>query len=149
MIVIRTATAADVDAWLALRSRLWPGTSLREHRHELAQQLAEPARFVALLALDDDGRAVGFAEAALRTDPVAGCASSPVAFLEGIYVQPAQQRRGTARALCAAVERWAVAHGCTELAADALVENGASHDFHRSVGFTPTERVIFYRKELQ
>lgn len=146
--LIRAATAADVDAWLALRTRLWPATPLAEHQWELAQQLAAPARFVALLAFDENGRAAGFAEAALRADPVNGCATSPVAFLEGIYVEEAAQRRGIGRALCAAIERWAVARGCTELASDALIENGASHDFHRSIGFAPTERVIFYRKEL-
>jgi aminoglycoside 6'-N-acetyltransferase I len=146
--LIRVATEADVDAWLSLRTRLWPATPVAQHRSELAQQLASPARFVALLALDDSGRAVGFAEAARRNDFVNGCATSPAAFLEGIFVEPKAQRRGTARALCAAVERWAVANGCTELASDALIGNAASDDFHRSIGFTPTERVIFYRKEL-
>jgi aminoglycoside 6'-N-acetyltransferase I len=149
MTMIREATAADLDAWLALRLRLWPVTPIDEHRREVAQQLAEPARFVALLAFDDGGRAVGFAEAALRADPVNGCLTSPVAFLEGIYVLPAAQRRGIARALCAAIERWAVARGCTELGSDALLDNGASHGFHRAIGFAPTERVVFYRKELK
>ena len=144
---IRAATAADAEPWLALRARLWPATPLDEHRHEIAQQLAEPRRFLALLAVAD-GRPVGFAEAALRVDPVNGCLTSPVAFLEGIYVEAARQRRGIARELCRAVERWAVAQGCTELASDALLENAASQDFHRAVGFAPTERVVFYRKPL-
>jgi aminoglycoside 6'-N-acetyltransferase I len=146
---IRAATPQDAGEWLALRMKLWPMTPADEHRNELAQQLADPARFAALLALDDNGRAVGFAEAALRADYVNGCASSPVAFLEGIYVEPSRQRRGIARALCAAIERWAVARGCTELASDAQIENGASHHFHHAIGFTPTERVVFYRKELK
>ncbi len=145
---IRAATADDTDAWLALRARLWPLTPESDHRHEIAQQLADPARFVALLACDESGRAIGFAEAALRTDYVNGCETSPVAFLEGIYVLPAAQRRGVARALAAAVGRWAVSRGCRELASDALLENEASHRFHRAIGFTPTERVVFYRKEL-
>lgn len=146
---IRQATAADLAAWLALRAKLWPMTPADEHRHELEQQLADPQRFVALLAFDDQGQPIGFAEAALRADYVNGCTTSPVAFLEGIYVEPGAQRRGTARALCAVVERWAAARGCTELASDAHVENSASHDFHRAIGFTPTERVVFYRKELK
>jgi aminoglycoside 6'-N-acetyltransferase I len=145
---IRAATADDADAWLALRARLWPLTPEREHRHEIAQQLAEPARFVALLAFDECGRAVGFAEAALRTDHVNGCETSPVAFLEGIYVPAAARRRGIARALADAVGRWAVSRGCRELASDALLDNDASHRFHRAIGFTPTERVVFYRKDL-
>lgn len=93
-------------------------------------------------------RAIGCAEATVRVDFVNGCLASPVAFLEGIFVEPAQQRRGIARARCAVLERWAVARGGTELASDAPFENDAGRDFHRSVGFTPTERVIFYQKEL-
>jgi len=146
---IRAATTADAETWLALRARLWPATPLDEHRKEITQQLAEPGRFVALLAFDDDGSAVGFAEAALRVDPVNGCLTSPVAFLEGIYVEPAKQRHGIAGALCRAIERWAVSRGCSELGSDALVENAASDRFHRSIGFVPTERVVFYRKELK
>jgi aminoglycoside 6'-N-acetyltransferase I len=145
---IRAATAADAEPWLALRAKLWPMTPADEHRREIAQQLAEPERFAALLACDESGHAIGFAEVALRSDCVNGCETSPVAFLEGIYCEPAARRQGTARALAAAVERWAAARGCRELASDALIENSASHDFHRAIGFTPTERVVFDRKEL-
>jgi aminoglycoside 6'-N-acetyltransferase I len=146
--MIRAATADNAGSWLALRTQLWPLTPEREHQSEIAQQLAEPARFVALLAFDGAGRAVGFAEAALRADYVNGCETSPVAFLEGIYVEPAAQRRGIARDLATAVERWAVAKGCRELASDAQIDNHVSHDFHRAVGFAETERVVFYRKEI-
>jgi aminoglycoside 6'-N-acetyltransferase I len=146
---VRAANAQDAADWLALRMKLWPVTPAEEHRREITQQIDDPSRFVALLALDEAGRAIGFAEAALRDDGVNGCMTSPVAFLEGLYVEPGAQRRGHARALCAAIERWAVARGCTELASDALLENAASHEFHGAVGFTPTERVVFYRKELK
>jgi aminoglycoside 6'-N-acetyltransferase I len=146
---IRAATAGDVEQWLALRAKLWPLTPADEHRGEIAQQLADPARFAALLACDESGRALGFAEVALRADYVNGCDTSPVAFLEGIWCEPQARRRGVARALAAAVERWAVAKGCRELASDALIEDAASHDFHRAIGFAPTERVVFFRKELE
>ena len=146
---IRAATAADVDVWLALRTKLWPLTPADEHRGEIAQHLADPARFAALLTCDESGRAVGPAEAALRPDHINGCETSPVAFLEGIDREPQARRHGIARALAAAVEVWAVARGCRELASDALIENAASHDFHRAIGFAPTERVVFYRKELE
>ncbi len=146
---IRAVTAADAEAWLALRARLWPLTPIDEHRREIAQQLAQPERYCALLACSEAGGAVGFAEASLRADHVNGCDTSPVAFLEGIYCDPGLRRRGVARGLVAAVERWAVAHGCRELASDAQVEHAASHDFHRAIGFAETERVVFFRKELK
>lgn len=146
---IRAAAAADVDAWLALRAKLWPLTPADEHRTEIAQHLADPARFAALLACDESGRAPGFAEAALRADHVNGCETSPVAFLEGIDCEPQARRQGLARALAAAVEGWAVARGCRELPLEALIENNASHDFIRVIGFAPTESVVFFHKEIK
>ncbi len=148
MLQIREASARDVDDWLALRIRLWPNTSLDDHRMEIAPQLRDRRRFVALLARAENGETVGLAEIALRSDPVNGCASSPVAFLEGIFVDATRRRRGVARALCEAAERWAAERGCTEFASDALLENIISRNFLQAVGFVPTERVIFFRKEL-
>lgn len=149
MVQIRKAGSRDVDDRLALRLRLWPNTSLEDHRSEIALQLRDPRRFVALLARIDGGEAVGFAEVALRVDPVNGCDSSPVAFIEGIYVDTALRRRGVARALYAAAGQWATGRGCSELASDALLDDIASRNFHQAVGFTATERVIFFRKELK
>jgi len=146
---IRAATEHDLEVWLALRLKLWPDTSFAEHRGELHALRSAPDRFCGLLAFDDDGSLIGFAEASLRFDRVPGCGRPPVAFLEGIDVAPQQRRCGVARALCAAVERWAHSLCCNELGSDARIENIGSQRFHQAVGLTPTERVVFFRKELQ
>lgn len=91
---------------------------------------------------------IGFVEAALRTDYVNGTESSPVAFVEGIYVVLEARRKGVAAALISAVESWARSLGCTELASDALLDNQSSHAFHRALGFEETERVVYFRKAL-
>jgi aminoglycoside 6'-N-acetyltransferase I len=77
-----------------------------------------------------------------------GTDSSPVAFVEGIYVVPEARRMGTARALVAAAERWAANKGCRKIASDAGLENETSHAMHRALGFQETERVVFFRKLL-
>ncbi|EBL5154416.1 GNAT family N-acetyltransferase [Salmonella enterica subsp. enterica serovar Dublin] len=46
-----------------------------------------------------DGVAIGFADASIRHDYVNGCDSSPVAFLEGIFVLPSFRQRGVAKQL--------------------------------------------------
>lgn len=89
---------------------------------------------------------MGFAEAALRHDYVNGCTTSPVAFLEGVYVRSRCRKRGVARLLCRAVERWAAGMGCSELASDTDLGNAASQQMHTALGFDETERVIYYRK---
>ena len=78
-----------------------------------------------------------------------GCETSPVGFLEGIYVDPAQRRQGMARALNAAAEQWARACGCSEFASDALLDNIDSHRMHAALGFAETERVVMFRKVLR
>jgi aminoglycoside 6'-N-acetyltransferase I len=100
------------------------------------------------LAIAPSGLAVGFVEASTRVDYVNGTNSSPVAFLEGLYVEPASRGNGVARALVAAVEGWATAQGLTELASDSPLENVSAHAAHRALGFEETERVVYFRRAL-
>lgn len=148
-IVIEPLRNAADPHWLALRRALWPHCDDAEHRAEMAAQAADPDRWAQGLARDPYGRVVGLAEAALRRDYVNGTDSSPVAFLEGVFVVPDARRRGVARALVAWVEGWGRARGCRELASDALLDNDASHAMHRALGFEETERVVFFRKSLE
>jgi aminoglycoside 6'-N-acetyltransferase I len=144
---IATATLQDAAAWFALRRALWPEASDAEHHADIARIASDPARYGAFLARDGVA-AVGFAEASLRHDYVNGCETSPVGFLEGIYITPARRQEGVARALTLAVEQWTRARGCTELASDALLENIDSHRMHVALGFAETERVVGFRKVL-
>lgn len=145
--IVRRATAGDLDAWAALRTDLWPDGSVTEHRDEAADMLADDtlANFVAEAP---DGSLAGFAEAALRHDYVNGCETSPVAFVEGIYVALEHRKADVARTLCAAIAAWGRERGCTELASDALADNVQSHAFHRAIGFEETERVVYFRMGL-
>lgn len=145
----RACTSVDQAAWLALRQQLWPHCPREEHIAEIAKALGSPQRFAQFIEYDDAHNALGFLELSLRTDYVNGTSSSPVAFLEGIYVLPAARRRGVARRLATEAERWAVSVGCTELASDALLDNLQSHAMHASLGFEESERVVFFRKPLK
>ena len=149
MTTINRATATDARDWEALRQALWPGGGdTGAHADDIARLLADPGDTVNLIARNDAGDAVGFAEASLRHDYVNGCDTSPVAFLEGIYVAPAARQRGVARALVAAVQSWAREQGCTELASDAAIGNTISLEMHNALGFVETQRVVFFRKQI-
>lgn len=139
--------AADAD-WLALRIALWPGGPESEHRQEMAATLAAPERFGVWLARHPSWGACGLAEASVRSDYVNGTDTTPVAFLEGLYVAPAARRHGIARELVAAVAGWGRARGCTELASDTQLANEASQAMHQRLGFDETERVVYYRRAL-
>lgn len=144
--MIRTATPDDLPQWLDLRAQLWPGTSAAEHRAEALSLMARPAGEVAVFLAGDPP--VGFAELTVRRDHVNGCDSSPVAFLEGIYLRPEARGSGAGAALVARAADWARAQGLTELGSDALLDNHASHQFHRATGFEETERVVYFRRAL-
>jgi aminoglycoside 6'-N-acetyltransferase I len=149
MMEITRCTAADVETWARLRHALWPEAALATLRLEAEGALRDaPARTVAFLARTASGDVAGFAEATLRRDYVNGCETSPVAFLEGIYVEPPHRRSGIASALVTAVTTWAKEQGCRELASDALLSNSASHQMHNALGFIETERVVYFKKML-
>lgn len=145
---IEPLVSAPHPDWLRMRLALWPESGEVEHLAEMAGFLGEPERYVQFLAVDGSGEAIGFVEASLRSDYVNGTESSPVAFLEGLYVEPAARRQGTARALVQAVVAWAKSRGCTELASDADLENRESQAMHVRLGFVETEQVVYFQMAL-
>jgi aminoglycoside 6'-N-acetyltransferase I len=140
--------SVDQPGWLTLREQLWPHCSRARHLAQMSEFVASPHKFAQFIEFDREGAPVGFIEAALRTDYVEGTSSSPVVFLEGIYVVPAARRRGIARALVVCVENWATVAGCTEFASDAHLDNLQSHRMHRALGFQETSRVVCFKKAL-
>lgn len=139
---------APSEEWLALRRALWPECPDAEHRADMAAFAADPGRYAQFMAYTAARTPAGFAEAAIRHDPVNGTSGSPVAFLEGIYVVPGERRRGIARQLFQAVLHWARGTGCAEMASDALLDNESGHALHRALGFEETERVVCFRRSL-
>ncbi|MGE8279640.1 MAG: aminoglycoside 6'-N-acetyltransferase [Stenotrophomonas sp.] len=141
---IRRALASDWPAWAQLRRALWADcdTDLAE-----LQQLLEGDGGTVLLAFAQ-GQPVGLAEASLRHDYVNGTSSSPVGFLEGWYVIESLRGKGIGRALVAEVARCVRAQGCSELASDTALDNAQAQAAHKASGFVETERVVYYRMDL-
>jgi len=147
--MIERCTTVAHAGWLPLRTALWPHANASEHRSEMELFCTRLDRFAQFVAYDESRQPIGMIEVALRSDYVNGTSSSPVAFLEGIYVIPAARGRGVARNLVGCAEQWAVLAGCSEFASDAQLDNAASHAMHRALGFSETERVVYFRKPLQ
>ena len=147
MIAVVQAAEEHLAGWAALRHALWDEEPVELHRAEAAEQLADPERFLKLVALEG-AAVVAFAEASIRHEYVNGCEGSPVAFLEGIFVAPDVRRQGVARRLVAAVADWGRSQGCREFASDAWHDDTESHAFHLAAGFAETERVVYFRQEI-
>ena len=143
--MIRRYRSGDADEWLRLRFALWP-VELAAHAAEMDQWL-ERADAAVFVATRPGGDLCGFVEVGAR--PYAdGCESSPVAFIEGWYVDPDSRRTGIGRALIHAAEEWAKQQRYRELASDVLLDNTASQRAHERIGFVEVERAVKYRKQL-
>ena len=146
--VIERCSSLNQPGWLELRLALWPDATADDHRGYMAISLAQPERYLQLMVYDERRQPLGFIEGSIRSDYVNGTASSPVGFVEGVYVVPAWRRKGIARRLFAAIGDWALARGCRELASDALLDNEVSQRAHLALGFRETERVVYFARPL-
>jgi aminoglycoside 6'-N-acetyltransferase I len=144
---VRELQSTDREAWLAMRSALWPHCTSERHVSEMHAYFSGGGPLATFVAEETDGVLRGFIEASMR--PCAeGCTTKPVAYIEGIYVAAAFRRRGIARRLVAAVERWAASRGCVEFASDCLHDNEASIRFHLSLGFDIAKQLIHFRSVI-
>ncbi len=148
MFRIQHCQSSEQAGWLLLRQALWPHASEQEHRDEIGQQLRQPQRYINFVAYDRQEQPVGLVEASLRHDYVNGTDNSPVVFLEGIYVVPQQRRQGVAAQLIELVAQWGRELGCVQMASDTGLDNLASQETHKALGFEETERVVFFKRQL-
>lgn len=145
---IEPCTSIDQPGWLNLRQALWPHCSAPDHIAEISALLSQPGRYAQFMAYSATNQPVGFVEVSLRLDYVNGTQSSPVAFIEGLYVDPEYRCLGIARRLVDEASCWAVQQDCREIASDTTLDNILSQTVHKALGFEETERVIFFRKPL-
>jgi aminoglycoside 6'-N-acetyltransferase I len=137
--------AEDLPAVARLAAQMWEHPDA-ELEAEFSALIGSPDGTI--FAAKSGGEVVGFAQCQLRRDYVEGTSTSPVGYLEGIFVAPAHRNRGIAAALLRACEAWAREKGCAEFASDCELGNTDSLRFHQSLGFTEANRIICFTKKL-
>ena len=144
---IRPYENGDSDEWLRMRRMLWPEIASADEAADAAKWLVRRDAVVLVAERSNTVGLAGFVEIGAR--PYAdGCTTSPVAYLEGWYVDEDVRRQGIGAALLRASETWAQQHGFHELASDTPITNAISHRAHTALGFMEVERAILYRKSL-
>lgn len=133
------------DTYTLLKS-LWPDMT-SEELSALFHTLITHFNHTAYLYYMND-KAIGYAQTSLRHDYVEGTNTSPVGYLEGIYVEPYYRRHKIAQELLEHCEQWALQKGCTEFASDCAFENSESTLFHTNSGFKEAAKIICYVKPL-
>jgi aminoglycoside 6'-N-acetyltransferase I len=145
----RPYSQSDRSEWLRLRQGLWPNPNLDAQLADMDVWLARPDTTVLVVPRSGGANAglAGFAEVGTRS-VADSCETSPVAYLEGWYVDTDMRRQGVGAALVRAAEAWARAKGLKEFASDTQLANTESQQAHAALGFTEVERHVAYRKVL-
>ena len=144
--MIKMAAVQEAPEAVKLAGALWPEQDAQELIGEMEGVIASSNSAVMLAYQGSE--AVGFAQCQLRFDYVEGTSSSPVGYLEGLYVAEGYRKQGTARKLIQACEEWSREKGCREFASDCELDNEESLAMHLKLGFAEVNRIICFHKPL-
>lgn len=144
--MIKQATKTDLEILSILAIHLWQDSTASELKEDFKQIINNDNAVVFIKFVDE--KPIGFAQCQLRTDYVEGTETSPVGYLEGIFILKEYRHKGYAKELLNACEQWAKAKNCLEFASDCELNNLISYKFHMAVGFTEANRVICFKKHI-
>lgn len=143
---IEKANKTNLDDLTNLAVKLWPDNNWSDLRVEFEQLLDSTKDIVYLAKVESNY--IGFIHISLRHDYVEGSNSSPVGYVEGIYVDENHRNKGIAMMLVKEGEVWAKSLGCKEIASDTEIDNYGSQEFHKSIGFKEAGIIVAFIKEL-
>lgn len=144
--MIREMTIRDVQALAVMALKIWDSDDKDELEQEFIDMTHDKESTCFIKFIDD--KAIGFANASLRHDYVEGCETSPVAYLEAIYVDEEHRHLGYAKDLVNKCEEWGREQGAREFASDCILTNTASYKFHTAIGFKEVNRIICFKKNI-
>jgi len=149
---IRQARVGDEQELFELQALLWPDASLEELREEAGAavngRIVSTLPSATLVSEDGVGGLTGFVAVGLRSHADGCDPARPVGFIEGWFVRELFRGHGIGGALVRTAEAWARTKGCIEMASDAVIDNRASFDAHRALGFEVVDRCVHFRKKL-
>ena len=144
--MVKKASNEDRRVLAELAVQMWDSHNVDELELEFEEIInSESADFFIKYV---DNEPVGFAQCSLRVDYVEGTDSSPVGYLEGIFIDANCRNNGYAKELLIASEKWAKDMGCSEFASDCELDNADSLQFHIAMGFEETNRIICFKKGI-
>lgn len=144
--MIKRADLKDADVLAALAIQMWKEHDYAELTEEF-RELIQNEDAACFIKYSGD-KPIAFAQCGLRHDYVEGTDSSPVGYLEGIFVSDGYRKKGYASELLTECEKWAREKGCTEFASDCGLDNEESLKFHLVSGFEEVNRIICLRKKI-
>ena len=144
--MIYKATKKNVHHVAEMASIMWKNHDIENLVKELETVITSEDGVIYIYS--EDAQIIGFAQCQLRHDYVEGTHSSPVGYLEGIFVKEDYRKRGIAKKLLQACEQWSKEKGCTEFASDCELSNINSCNFHKAMNFEEANKIICFTKKL-
>lgn len=144
--MIKSATKSEARILAELAIQMWNDNTVMELEKEFAD-LTQSDKAVCFIKYVEN-IAVGFAQCQIRTDYVEGTETSPVGYLEGIFIVETYRHNGYAKELLKECEKWAKDKKCSEFASDCELDNIDSLRFHMAMGFAETNRIICFKKNI-
>ncbi|MEK3732077.1 aminoglycoside 6'-N-acetyltransferase [Paenibacillus sp. FSL M8-0334] len=145
MLIVK-ASESELIALVSLALKLWPDNTMEHLRAEYEELLCSERDIFYLAVIGD--KVVGFIHMSLRYDYVEGSKSSPVGYIEGIYVEEEYRNKGISRQLVEAGEQWSKSLGCVQVASDAELHNDGSQAFHKKIGYREVNRIVAFIKDI-
>lgn len=140
------ATIDNIEEIVNMALKLWTDNTYESLKEEFIEILHSNKQDILLYSIDDEY--IGFNHVAIRHDYVEGSSTSPVGYMEGIFVKKEYRNRGIARELVEAGEGWTKARGCTQMGSDVEFHNVDSYNFHKSIGYDEVNRIISFLKNI-
>ena len=147
MLKFKPATLNDFETWSRFRDELYGGLEPGYIEAEIKRIMEDPGLASFIIYEEKKDIPVGMVEMSLR-NIVDGCVSSPVAYIDGLYLIEKYRGQGFGKKLIQFTKKWAAENNCTELAVDTELENERAQKFYLREGFAETFRIVQYKMEL-
>lgn len=135
-----------IETVLNIATRLYSDSSYNSLKNEFEKILVSDNQAVFLYYKND--KCIGFAYCSIRNDYVEGSLTSPVSYLEGIYIIQEYRKQGYAKELLQECEKWSLSKKCNEFASDCKIDNTESIIFHEKTGFRIAGKIVCFIKRL-
>ncbi|MFT4660937.1 MAG: aminoglycoside 6'-N-acetyltransferase I [Patiriisocius sp.] len=132
--------------WLSMTHILLQDYKIGDLENKL-KRIEKSDKHQTFIAMDEEN-VIGYATTSIRSEYIEGASSSPVAYLEMIFIEENYRKKGIAKKLYESVENWALEKGFNQIGSDTWEWNKASREFHMQLGFKETEVLVHFIKDI-